>query len=103
MRAKTIHDNPSPQDLRAFTEEMPTARITEFGNVNVQTRVTSRSSASTFIVTDDPSITDGKTISRADYDAIAKIQDDYIADQEMLVVDGHIGNVEGFQTPARLS
>src|SRR5436190_18698716 len=103
MRAKTINDNPSPQELRAFTEEMPTARVTEFGNVNVQTRVTSRSSASTFIVTDDPSMTDGKTISRADYEQIAKIQDDYIAGQEMVVVDGYIGNASDFRTPARLT
>jgi len=96
MRAKRIHDNPSPEELRAFTEEMPTCRRTEFGNVNIQTRVTSRSAGSTFIVTDDPSVTDGKTINRAEYDRIAQMQDDYIAEQEMVVVDGHIGNVEGF-------
>ncbi len=103
MRAKNIHDNPSPEELRAFTEEMPTARVTEFGNVNVQTRVTSRSSGSTFVVTDDPSVTDNKTISRADHDAIAKLQDDYIADQDVVVVDGYIGNVDDFKTPARLT
>ncbi len=103
MRARKIFDNPSPEELRKFTEEMPTARITEFGNVNVQTRVTSRSSASTFIVTDDPSLTDGKTISRADHDALARMQDEYIAEREMVIVDGYIGNVEGFQTPARLT
>src|SRR5437870_5561054 len=103
MRAKRIPDNPSPEELRAFTEEMPTCRISEFGNVNVQTRVTSRSAGSTFIVTDEPSVTDGKTIKRAEYDRIAQMQDDYIAEQEMVVVDGHIGNVEGFETPARLT
>ena len=103
MRAKRIHDNPSPEELRAFTEEMPTCRISEFGNVNVQTRVTSRSAGSTFIVTDEPSVTDGKTIKRAEYDRIAQMQDDYIGEQEMVVVDGHIGNVEGFETPARLT
>jgi phosphoenolpyruvate carboxykinase (ATP) len=103
MRAKKIQDNPTPQQLRGFTEEMPTARTTEFGNVNVQTRVTSRSSASTFIVTDDPSMTDGKAISRADYEQIAKMQDHYIAEQEMVVVDGYIGNAPDFRTPARLT
>ena len=45
MNARKIHDNPSPEELRAFTEQMPTCRVTEFGNVNVQTRVTSRSSS----------------------------------------------------------
>jgi len=103
LRAKTIHDNPSWEDLRKFTEEMPACRVTEFDNLNVQTRVTSRSTASTFIVTDDPSLTDQKTISRADYDQIARMQDEYIAQQDMVVVDGFIGNVEGFQTAARLT
>ena len=80
MDAKQIHDNPSPDELRKFTEQMTTARVTEFDNVNVQTRVTSRSTSSTFIVTDDPELTDAKTMSRADYDRLAKLQDDYIAD-----------------------
>ena len=38
MNAKTIHDNPSADELRAFTEEMPSCRVTEFDNVNVQTQ-----------------------------------------------------------------
>ena len=103
LAAKTIHDNPSPEQLRAFTEEMPSARVTALGNVNVQTRVTSRSSGSTFIVTDDPGITDQKTMTRQEYERLAQLQDAYIAEQEMVVVDGYIGNVESFQTPARLS
>jgi phosphoenolpyruvate carboxykinase (ATP) len=103
VQAKEIHDNPSPEQLRAFTEEMPSCRVTGFGNVNVQTRVTSRSVGSTFIVTDDPGVTDGKTMTRADFERLAKLQDDYIAGQEMVVIDGSIGNVEGFQTPARLT
>jgi phosphoenolpyruvate carboxykinase (ATP) len=103
MNAKRIHDNPSPEELRQFTEQMKSCRLTEFGNVNVQTRVTSRSSQSTFVVTDDPELTDRGTIGREDYARIAKMQDDYIAGQEMVVVDGFIGNEEGFATPARLS
>ncbi len=103
MRAKEIHDNPTAEELRAFTEEMPTSRLTEFGNVNVQTKVTSRSSGSTFVVTDDPGVTDQKTISRTDYAQIERLQDDYIAGQEMVAVDGYIGNVEGFKTPARVT
>jgi phosphoenolpyruvate carboxykinase (ATP) len=103
VRAKRIHDNPTAEELRAFTEQMPTCRITEFGNVNVQTRVTSRSSDSTFIVTDDPGVTDGKAMSRADYEQVSRLQEAFIAEQEMVVVDGFIGNVEGFATPARLA
>ena len=103
MEARAVFDNPSPEDLRKYTEEMPGCRITEFGNVNVQTRVTSRSAGSTFIVTDDPSTTSSQTISREEYDRIARMQDEHIREQEMLVVDGYIGNVEGFQTSARLT
>jgi phosphoenolpyruvate carboxykinase (ATP) len=103
VRATKIHDNPAPEELRAFTEQMPTCRVTEFENVNVQTKVTSRSAGSTYVVTDDPSITDSKSMTREEFARICKLQDDYIAQQEMVVVDGYIGNVPDFQTAARLS
>ena len=103
MRARSVADNPSPEELRSFTEQMPNCKTTEFDNVNVQTRAVSRSAGSTFIVSDDPSVTSGKTITREEYDRIAKLQDEYIAGQDMVQIDGYIGNVEGFQTPARLT
>ena len=103
MQARSVADNPSPEELRAFTEEMPGCRVTEYDNVNVQTHVVSRSSASTFIVSDDPSVTSGKTITREEYDRIAKAQDDYIAGQDMIQIDGYIGNDDSFKTPARLT
>jgi phosphoenolpyruvate carboxykinase (ATP) len=101
--AKAVFDNPSPEELRKLTEEMPSCRLTEFGNVNVQTRVVSRSAGSTYIVTDDPEVTSGQTMTREEFERIARMQDDYIREQEMVVVDGFIGNVEGFQTAARLT
>jgi phosphoenolpyruvate carboxykinase (ATP) len=103
MQAKHVFDNPSPDELRGFTEEMPNARNTEFGNINVQTRVTSRSAGSTFVVSDDPSVTSGKTITREEFDRVAKMQEEYIGDREMIVVDGYIGNVDEFRTRARLT
>jgi phosphoenolpyruvate carboxykinase (ATP) len=103
LNAKKVYDNPSPEELRAFTEEMPSCRITEFDNVNVQTRVTSRSAGSTFIVTEDPKSASGKTITHEEYERIAKVQDEYIRGQEMLVIDGYIGSDTGFRVPARLS
>jgi len=103
VNAKKIHHNPSPEELRRFTEQMPSCRVTEFGNVNIQTRVTSRSSQSTFVVTDDPELTDRKRMGREEYARIAKMQDDHIAGQEMVIVDGLIGNAKDFATPARLS
>ncbi len=98
-----VHDNPSPEDLRAFTEEMPQCRITEYDNVNVQTRVLSRSAASTHVVTEDPSTTSGKSMTRAEYERIAKMQDDYIARHDMVVIDGYIGNDPQMRTAARLT
>jgi phosphoenolpyruvate carboxykinase (ATP) len=94
--------NPSPQELRQFTEEMPNARVTEFGNVNVATRVVSRSKGSTFVATDTPEQHSDQTISRAEYARMAKVQDDYIRTREMLVVEGFIGNDPEFRVAARL-
>jgi phosphoenolpyruvate carboxykinase (ATP) len=99
-QAQIIHDNPSPEELRRFTEEMPQARITEFGNVNVQTKVVSRSAGSTFVVAERSS---GKTMTRQEYEGIARAQDTYLRDQEVVVIDGSIGNDPSFSTRARLT
>jgi phosphoenolpyruvate carboxykinase (ATP) len=96
--AQTFH-NPTPDELRTFTDEMPEARLTEYGNVNVQAKVLSRSAGSTFVVERESS---GKTMTRADYDAIAALQDAYIADNDMIVIDGYIGNDHEMRTAARL-
>ncbi len=100
VEARTIHDNPSDEDLRRFTEEMPQSRVTAFGNVNVQTKVTSRSSASTFVVAERSS---GKTMTREEFDRIAQMQDEYLRDKEVVKIDGFIGNDPTFRTRARLT
>ena len=94
-------DNPDPQELKELTARMPNARWTRFGNLNAQTEVVSRSKRSTFIVTDEP---DGQNqaIPREEGERWAAVQDEYIADQEMVVIDGYIGNNPEFRTPARL-
>ncbi|MEP6758796.1 MAG: phosphoenolpyruvate carboxykinase [Actinomycetota bacterium] len=94
-----VFNNPTPEELRSFTEEMPEARISSFGNVNVQTTVLSRSAASTYVVGRESS---GKTMTRADYDTIAARQDAYIAEHDMIVIDGYIGNDPEMRTAARL-
>ncbi|HEX8169515.1 MAG TPA: phosphoenolpyruvate carboxykinase [Thermoanaerobaculia bacterium] len=99
---KSVVWNPSPEQLRQFAEQMPNARLTEFGNLNVATRVVSRSKLSTFIATDRPEEHSDQTITRAEYARIAKLQDDYIATRDMLVIEGYIGNDPQFRTPARL-
>ena len=91
--------NPSPDELRRYTEEMPECRISEFGNVNVQTKVVSRSAGSTYVVDRASS---GKTMTRDAYDEIAKRQDAYIAENDMVRIDGWIGNDPQLRTRARL-
>src|SRR6478672_3717600 len=94
-----VFDNPTPEELRTFTEAMPEARLTEFGNLNVQTKVLSRSAGSTFVVERASS---GKTMTRAQYDEIAALQDTYLAEHDVIVVDGFIGNDPDMRTAARL-
>ncbi len=102
VTAKSAIWNPSPDELRKFTEEMPNCRLTEFGNVNVATRVVSRSKLSTFIATDTPENHSDQTISRAEYERMAKLQNDYIRTRDMLVIEGFIGNDPEFRVAARL-
>lgn len=102
VEPKSVVWNPTPQQLRQFAEQMPNARPTEFGNLNVATRVVSRSKLSTFIATDTPEQHSDQTITRAEYARIAKMQDDYIRQQDMLVIEGYIGNDPEFRVPARL-
>jgi phosphoenolpyruvate carboxykinase (ATP) len=99
--ARRILDNPSAEELRRLTEAMPQARVvTGFGNVNVQTRVTSRSSASTYVVAERSS---GKTMTRDEFDRVSQMQDEYLRDRDVVVIDGFIGNDPSFRTRARLT
>jgi phosphoenolpyruvate carboxykinase (ATP) len=100
-QAKRAIDNPSPEEVKELAAKMPTARPTKYGNLNVQTKVLARSKGSTYLVSDEP---DGQNQALSADDAAkwAQRQDDYIAGQEMVVIDGYIGNDETFRTPARL-
>lgn len=100
--AKSIQVNPSAEELKELAAKMPNARETRYGNLNVQTEVLARSKASTFIVLDDPDSSSQQGITRDEGERIAKLQDDYIAGQDMIVVDGFIGDDPDFRTPARL-
>jgi phosphoenolpyruvate carboxykinase (ATP) len=94
-----VYVNPTPEELRAYTEAMPECRITEYGNVNVQTKVLSRSAGSTYVVDRRSS---GKTMTREAYEEIARMQDAYVAEHDMIQVDGWIGNDPELRTRARL-
>src|SRR5256712_913579 len=103
VRPRSVVARPDPGELRALTERMPNCLGTKYGNVNVQTRVVARSKASTFIVTDDPSLHRGHpTITKEQGERVARVQDEYIHTRDMVVVDGYIGNDPVLRTPARL-
>ena len=99
---KQIIWNPSAGELRRLTEAMPNTRVTRYANTNTQTRVDSRSKLSTYVVSDTPERYDSQTISRAEYERVTKLQNDYIRGCEMVLIDGFIGNDPEFRVPARL-
>ncbi len=100
--AAAVYDNPSAEELQELTAKMPNARWTKYGNLNLETRVVSRSTASTFVISDedDPGIP--RTISSDDAAEWIDKQDAYIADREMIVIDGYLGAQPDLRTPVRL-
>ncbi len=100
--AKSVRANPSAEELRQLAAEMPNAQSTRYGNLNVQTAVLARSKASTFLVLDDPDASSEQAVTRGEGDRVARLQDEYIADQDMLVVEGFIGDDPEYRTPVRL-
>jgi phosphoenolpyruvate carboxykinase (ATP) len=103
LEARSFLVDPTQDELVELTAKMPNAQWTRYENLNVKTRVDSRSAASTFIATDNPDRHEGhKTISRVEFQRIAELQDAYISEQDMVVINGYIGNDPGFRTPARL-
>jgi len=101
-QSKRLIERPTPEQLKELTARMPNAMRTAYDNYNVRTRVDSRSTKSTFIVTDRPEEHTAQTVSTEEGRKWARIQDDYIKNQEMVVLDGVIGDDPGFLTPARL-
>jgi phosphoenolpyruvate carboxykinase (ATP) len=101
VKGSQVEWNPTAARLRELTEKMPNASVTEFGNVDIKARVDARSTRSTYLV-DDSTNSRGQTITRAEYDRVAALQDAYIAQSHMLVVDGYIGSDPDFRTRARL-
>jgi phosphoenolpyruvate carboxykinase (ATP) len=102
MRARSVVDNPGSADLRKMTEDQPTSHLTAFGNLDVITEVTARSKLSTFIVAGDPSRHTDPTITRGDFDALARSQDRHLADKDVIVIDGYIGDHPDARVRTRL-
>jgi phosphoenolpyruvate carboxykinase (ATP) len=100
--AAKVIANPNEEELQQLTARMPTAQWTRYGNLNVQTRVLARSTPSTFIVTNHPEPGITNSISREDAAEWVLRQDSYIADQEMILVDGYLGAQPELSIPVRL-
>jgi phosphoenolpyruvate carboxykinase (ATP) len=90
-RAKSVAADPTQAEMQAWAGQMPNAQQTEFGNFNITARVTARSAGSTFVVTDDPATTTKQTMARADYEAVVRRHEAYIAEQDMILIEGYIG------------
>jgi len=102
VEPKSVLFNPSHEELAELVAQQSNASRTEFQNYNVSTKVTARSKASTYVVTDHPEEHSDQTISRQDYAQVCELQDAHIRERDMIVIDGYIGNDPEFQTPARL-
>ena len=74
LAARSVAFHPTEAELREYTDAMPQARRTEYGNVNVQTKVVSRSKGSTYVVTDRPSDHSDQTIDRQEGARLAAFQ-----------------------------
>ncbi len=100
-KARSVTENPSQQQLRAWVlDKMSRVQVTEYDNVGYTSVVTARLAPSTYFVSDEPV---GKpTMARAEYERWAATQDAFIADQDMVLIEGYIGPDPGFRTPARL-
>ncbi len=101
-QAASVVRNPAADELQQLAAKMPTARWTKYENVNVQTEVLARSTPSTFIVTDDPDPGVSRPVSTEQAQEWADKQDAYIAEQEMILLDGWLGAQPEFRVPVRL-
>jgi phosphoenolpyruvate carboxykinase (ATP) len=99
--AASVAVNPTQDEMRGWVEEyMPRITTTEFGNINYEAEVTARLAGSTFFVDDDE--TSKPSMTRAEYDEWAAKQDAYIADKDMILIEGYIGPDPGFRTASRV-
>ena len=81
---------------------MPNARLTQHGNVNVQTSAQGWSCDSTFLVAERPELSSHRAVSRREAARLAALQDRYRAAREMIALDGVIGGEAGCRLRLRL-
>jgi phosphoenolpyruvate carboxykinase (ATP) len=99
--ARSVVVNPTQEQMRSWVlEHMPRITETEFGNLNYQAEVTARLAHSTFFIADEE--IHQNRMGRAEYESWASVQDEYIADKDMILIEGYIGPDPSFRTGAAL-
>lgn len=99
--ARSVAVNPTQAEMRAWVlEHMPRITETEFGNLNYKALVKARLAASTFFIVEEENYQN--RMSRAEYNEWAAKQDAYIADKDMILIEGYIGPDPDFQTASAL-
>jgi phosphoenolpyruvate carboxykinase (ATP) len=99
--ARSVAVNPTQAEMRAWVlEHMPRITETEFGNINYKAEVKARLAASTFFIVEEENYQN--RMSRAEYNEWAAKQDAYIADKDMILIEGYIGPDPEFQTASAL-
>ena len=100
-RARSVAVNPTQDEMRAWVlEYMPRVTKTEFGNLNYKAEAKARLAASTFFISDVENYQ--RRMPRAEFEEWAAKQDAYIADKDMILIEGYIGPDPGFRTGSAL-
>jgi phosphoenolpyruvate carboxykinase (ATP) len=79
---------------------MSNVTVTEFDNINYKAAVKARLAGSTFFITEVENFKN--RMPRAEYTEWAAKQDAYIADKDMILIEGYIGPDPKFRTGCRL-
>lgn len=99
--AQSVAVNPTQEQMRSWVVEyMPRITETEFGNLNYQAEVTARLARSTFFIAEKE--IHQNRMPRSEYEQWAAVQDAYIADKDMILIEGYIGPDPSFRTGAAL-
>ena len=98
--AKSVVENPTQAEMREWVlEHMDNVTVTEFGNINYRAEVKARLAPSTFFITEEENFKN--RMSRSEYEEWAAKQDAYIADKDMILIEGYIGPDPAHSVPVR--
>ncbi len=99
--ARSVAANPTQAEMREWVlEHMPNLTVTEFGNINYKAEIKARLASSTFFIAEEE--IHQNRMPRAEFNEWAAKQDAYLADKDMILIEGYIGPDPSFQTGARL-